>query len=80
MSKGKPSVSADAFALIKSLNDLRKEANKKSCESEIEVERLKIELILARNKVKAMFKVLVLSCGVGAFSIVIAMLSLAGVL
>ena len=80
MSKEKLKVNADAFTLIESLNNLRKSETSDAIDSNAQVERLKLELILARNKVKTMFKVLVLSCGVGAFSIVIAMLSLAGVL
>jgi len=79
MSKVKPNVGADVFALIELLNNLRKDAASDAIDSEAQAERLKLELILARNKLKAMFKVVVLSCGVGAFSIVIAMLSLAGV-
>lgn len=79
MNKVKPNVGADAFALIESLNNLRKDATSDAIDSGMQVEKLKLELILARNKLKAMFKIVVLSCGVGVFSIVIAMLSLAGV-
>ena len=62
MRKEKPKVDADAFTLIESLNNLRKCANSDSADSEMQTERLKLELILARNKLKAMFKVVVFSC------------------